>query len=200
MMGLQRADICSTLRPSSCLPAPASPGRRQIPEAAGRGRPVPSGSTAPCTAPAPAPAAGRACRRGSLLPPGRLFFLVSARISLAPAGDFLARLGPLDGLLAGLVRDRGCRQEVGGARLDGQIRNFCGFEPLCHAHEVLGRPLAPAEFGLAARDGMTVPQRLLDGQEVVADLDDVLDGLLDPAPGCGRRDRTFSATLVSSRS
>ena len=49
-------------------------------------------------------------------------------------------------------------------------------------HEVLRRPLAPAELGLEPGAKLPVVQGLLDGQQVVADLDDVLDGLLDPLP------------------
>src|SRR5262249_20671788 len=46
--------------------------------------------------------------------------------------------------------------------------------------KVLRRPLAPAELGLEPRAEPAVLQRLLGGQEVVADLDDACNRLLDP--------------------
>jgi hypothetical protein len=63
----------------------------------------------------------------------------------------------------------------------GKSAILCGFEPLGHAHKVLGSPLAPAKFGLEPepREELAVRQVALDGQQVVTNPDDVLDGLLD---------------------
>ena len=52
--------------------------------------------------------------------------------------------------------------------VDGQIRNQfrISAEPLGHAHEVLCRPLGPAELGPQPGPEMTVPQGILDGERV----------------------------------
>jgi hypothetical protein len=118
---------------------------------------------------------------------GRFFFLASATISLAVAKVISS---PASAFSTAFSRASsgtgGSRQEVGGAGLDGQIRNFCGLELLGHAHEVLRRPLAPAKFRLEPRQELAVRQGFLNGQQVVADLDDVFDGLLDPFPDAVR--------------
>jgi hypothetical protein len=78
-------------------------------------------------------------------------------------GDLFAGFGLLNSLLLRIVRPRGSRQEVGRAVLDGQIRNFCGFELLGHAHEVLRHPFTPAELSPEPRAELPVYQEFLDG-------------------------------------
>jgi hypothetical protein len=66
---------------------------------------------------------------------------------------------------------------VGGACPDGQTCNYCGFEHLGDAYEVLGRSSAPAELSPEAGEEHAVRQDLLYGQEVGADLNNVLNGI-----------------------
>src|SRR5581483_2479748 len=74
--------------------------------------------------------------------------------------DLPAGFRLLNGLLAGFIGNGRGGQEVGGAGLDRQIRNSCGFELLRHAHEILRRSLAPAELGIESRQELLMRQRL----------------------------------------